>query len=411
MVSVNAAHTDVGHAAGRRFSALKRGASMLGLVALLSTAVGCAVSQADTLSVAQHRTQGSPFGALAGVTTSELTSTYQSTTSARVVDSNAVATVDGRTAGELTKLASDAAWSVTLGEKIPGMRLGPFFGSDSVAPLQVGDIMLVSLRSSVLNNAGTAAFSMVDGSLLWQDRSLECQRVDLGGAVPCRQNSGFWAPFNPHAGAFGTAINPGFAPEAFGFADGVLYTARTNGAGMIEVAAGTVENPAEHWVISVPRANEAMIPGNGARIKVSDTIKVTIGAAEIELTKQGQSLAPEATLAQPESGAMVVDIEQTVGDTHIKNTVDDRVSTATWSIPSRVVSPHTITDGKNLTFVSGDDVDGTNLIRTISLADGHTVSEHHVVANAAQPRDIQSAAHGMFVYDKQFSTIAYYPAG
>ncbi|QGU01939.1 hypothetical protein CKALI_05340 [Corynebacterium kalinowskii] len=408
---MNVEHSMATSAARRRPSVAKRGAGLVGLAVLLATAAGCAVSQADTISPTQHRNNTSIFSAVAGVTTSELTSAFPSTTSAQVVDGTVKPAVDGQTEGSLADLSQSAAWSLTLDEKIDGMRLGPMYGSDSVAPLQVGNVMLVGLRSSVLNEAGTAAFSMTDGSLLWQDRSLECQRVDLGGAVPCRQNAGEWAPFNPGAGAFGPALNPGFAPEAFGFADGVLYSARTNGAGMIEVAAGTVENPAGLWTVAVPRSAEAMIPGEGAAIRVGDTVKVTMGAAEIELTKDGAPLTATAQAAQPADGAMVVDIEQTIGDTHIANTVDDRISSGTWSIPSRVVSKNTVTDGERLTYVAGDDADGSNVIRTISLVDGKTVSEHSVVANAAEPRDIQSAARGIFAFDKQFSRIAYYPAG
>lgn len=390
---------------------MKRAFGALGLVAVSVTAAGCAVSYADTLTPSQHRSTPSIFSSLAGVTTSDVTSAFPSTTSAQVMDVTAQASVDGVVSGDLSRLSQDAAWSLTLGESIEGKRLGPLFGSEEVQPLQVGNTMIVGLRSSVLNRAGTAAFSMQDGSLLWQDPSLECQAVDLGGALPCRQNSGQWAPFNPAAAAFGEVINPGFAPEAFGFADGVLYSARTNGAGMIEVAAGTVAEPAKLWTVAVPRATEAMVPGQGARITVADTVRVVMGAAEIELTKAGVPLAAEATLASPEDGSKVIDIAQTIGDVRVDNSVDDRISSGTWSIPSRVVSEGTATDGKNLTFVAGDEADGTNVIRTISLADGHTVSEHGIVAGAQQPRDLKSAAHGIFAYDTQFSRIAYYPAG
>ncbi|MEJ5927338.1 hypothetical protein WG915_01750 [Corynebacterium sp. H128] len=393
---------------------VKRGAGLLGLTAVLATAAGCAVSHAETVTSPAHRGTDSVFSSVAGQTTSEVTSAFPSTTTSQVVTGTVPANADGTTAGDLNGLADNAAWSLTLDKEIDGMRLGPLHGSDTVAPLQIGDVMLVGLRSSVLNDAGTAAFSMKDGSLLWQDRSLECQRVDLGGALPCRQNSGTWAPFNPSAAAFGTEINPGFVPEAFGFADGVLYSARTNGAGMIEVAAGTPENPAERWTVAVPRAAEAMVPGNGARIEVADTVKVVMGAAELELSKEGTPLTPEATLAQPATAEQVVDIAQDIDGIQLRNTDADTIEatgTATWTIPSRVVSEHTVTDGKNLSYVSGDDSDGSNLIRTISLATGETVSEHKVIANAAEPRDLQSAAQGLFAYDKQFSTIAYYPAG
>lgn len=408
---MNVEHPVAQTASRRRPADAKRGLGMVGLAVLLTTAAGCAVSQAETLSPTQHRNSTSIFSSVAGVTTSEVTSEFPSTTTAQVVDGSVTPGVDGRTQGNLADLSQSAAWSIDLGNKIEGMRLGALHGSDSLAPMQVGNVMLVGLRSSVLNEVGTAAFSMTDGSLLWQDRSLECQRVDVGGAVPCRQNAGEWALFNPAAGVFGPAINPGFVPEAFGFADGVLYSARTNGAGMIEISAGSVAEPFSLWTVTVPRSDEAMIPGSGASITVADTIKVVMGAAEIELTKDGEPLTALAHPVQPEPGAMVIDIEQTIGDVHINNTIDDRINGGAWSIPSRVVSKHTVTDGQHLTFVAGDDADGSNVIRTISLADGHTVSEHSVVANAAEPRDIQSAAHGLFAYDKQFSRIAYYPAG
>ncbi|QMV85245.1 hypothetical protein HW450_00285 [Corynebacterium hindlerae] len=398
-------------AVSTRPSRAKRALAMVGLAAVVVTAAGCAVSRADELPSGAHRSNSSLFSSVAGQTTSEVTSAFPSTTSAQVMDMAVQPAKDGVVGGDLANLAQDAAWSVAVDEHIDGMRLGPMFGADTVAPLQIGDVMLVGLKSSVLNQAGTAAFSMRDGALLWQDPSLECQRVDLGGALPCRQNAGEWAPFNPAVAAFGEPLNAGFAPEAFGFADGVLYSARSTGAGAIEVAAGTVEYPAALWTVTVPRAAEAMVPGNGARIVVDDTLKVTIGAAEIEITRGGTPLAPEAMLVQPNTGGMLIDIAQTINDVRVENSVDDRVSAATWSVPGRVVSKGTATDGHNLTFVSGDDADGTNVIRTISLVDGHTISEHSVVAGANEPRDIQSAARGIFAYDKQFSRIAYYPAG
>lgn len=398
-------------AAPRRTAVVKKGFALMGLAAVSLTAVGCAVSLADTVGEAGHRADTSIFSTFAGVTTSEVTSAFASTTSARVVDGSFLPAVDGALVGDLAGLSQDAAWSLTLNEKIEGMRLGPMYGAETAAPIQIGNVMLVGMRSSVLNQAGTAAFSMKDGSLLWQDRSLECQRVDLGGALPCRQNSGAWAPFNPQAAAFGEAFNPGFAPEAFGFADGVLYSARTNGAGMIEVAAGTIAEPAKHWTVKVPRSMEAMLPGQGARIEIAENLTVVMGSAQIEITKSGQPLAQAATPVTPKDGAMVADMQRVIGDVHVRNSVDDRVSTHTWSVPSRVVSEHTVTDGRNLTFVAGDQADGTNAIRTISLQDGYTVNEHGIVAGAHEPRDIQSAAHGIFAYDKQFSRIAYYPAG
>lgn len=404
---MNAAPTTAQQQASRT----KRGLGILGLAAIAVTAAGCAVSYADTTAPVAHRATPSILGSLTGVTTSAVTSALPSTTSSQLMAVSAQAHVDGVTSGNLANLSQDAAWSLTLNEDIEGKRLGPLFGTESIAPFQVGDAMVVGLRSSVLNQAGTAVFSMRDGSLLWQDPSLECQRVDLGGALPCRQNSGAWAPLNPTAAVFGDAIDPGFSPEAFGFADGVLYSARTTGAGMIEVAAGTVAEPALYWTVLVPRAAEAMIPGQGAAITVGDTVHVVMGAAEVELTKDGQPLTVEAQPVQPADGSKVIDIAQSIGDVTVANTADDRVSSDTWSVPSRVVSDTTVTDGENLTFVAGDEADGTNVIRTISLVDGHTVAERGIVAGAQQPRDIQSAAHGLFAYDKQFSRIAYYPAG
>lgn len=397
---------------------------VLGFLASIAGVAGCAaVGNAETPANSTHRPGGSIFSSVAGVTTSDVTAAFPSSTTNQVVRSDIAALANGHTNGNLAALSPNAQWSIDVRDALQGLRMGPLFGSDVVAPIQIGDVALVGLRSSVLNSAGTAAFSLSDGKLLWQDRSLECQRVDLGGALPCRQNSGAWAPFNPSTGMFGEALNPGFAPEAFGFADGVLYSARTNGAGAIEVAAGSLQHPNEAWTVTVPRSAEASVPGQGAEIEVGDHIQVTMGAAQIELSKAGQPLAAEAhpvavvenaeSIPAGISANQALSIAQRVGDIRVINTSDDRVvgihdGAVVWSVNARVAQTATVTDGKSLTFIQG--TGNGNVMTTLSLADGTILNQRDVVADAAAPKQIQSAARGLFHVDPQFSKIAYYRA-
>lgn len=179
------------------------------------------------------------------------------------------------------------------------------------------------------------------------------------------------------------------------------------------MAAGTVEDPAKLWTVAIPRAEVTLQPGGESYIEVGENIRVVMGSAEVRLTKDGYTFTDEAqpVLKQEKAEAKV---SRTIGGVKVSNSTPDvleAAGTASWQIPSRVASAYSVTDGAHLTFVAGDEADGTNVIRTVSLADGHVISEHSVVAGAAQPREIQSAAHGIFAYDKQFSTIAYYPAG
>ncbi|MDU0477642.1 hypothetical protein QVA66_00110 [Staphylococcus chromogenes] len=392
------------------------------LAAVVAAVAGCAaVSNAETASPHAHRSGGSIFSSVAGLTTSEVTSAFPSSTTSQVVRADAQAFADGKTAGNLAALSPNAQWSVDVKDALQGLRLAPLFGDDDIAPIQIGDVMVVGLNSSVLNAAGTAAFSMRDGSLLWQDRSLECQRVDLGGALPCRQNNGAWAPFNPGTGVFGDAINPGFIPETFGFADGVLYSARTTGAGELQVAAGTVDKPASAWTTTVARSAEASMPGKGAEITVGERIDVRLGAAEIELTKAGQPLTNEAHAATDHlvrdiDGVAVnraLSIQEQAGDVLVVNTADDKLvgvkdGIVLWSVNARVAHKSTVNDGKSITFVAG--TDHGNVITTVSAADGTILDQRSIVAEAAMPKAIQSAAHGIFHVDSQFSKIAYYSA-
>lgn len=405
----------------RRFGVRK--ALGLGLLAVSTTVAGCAaVSQADTVSPQLHRSNGSLISAVAGRTTSDLTAAFPSSTTAQVVDSRVPALADQNTLGNLATLGDTAAWTIDIKDSLDGLRLAPMHGEEVSVPIQIGSVVITALRSSVLNSAGTAAFDMGSGRLLWQDRSLECQRVDLGGALPCRQNNGQWAPFNPVQGTFGEPINPGFAPEAFAFADGVLYTARTNGAGAIEVAAGSIAKPNEKFTVAVPRDEAAMLPGTNASITVEDDVKVRLGAAEIELTKDGQPLAPEATLAsEPQSelndlpvpANRVVPVRKQIGEVTIVNGSGDRLvalrnGTVLWSIPARLVDSRIVTDGCHVAVVSGTD-SGAEIL-TVALADGQVVGKRAVVANGSKPKAIEAATAGVFHVDRAFSTISYYPA-
>lgn len=232
--------------------------------------------------------------------TSTTSSSYSYVPSGELVDSQMPLFSDGVTAADLTQV-DQAQWTINLGEVIPGAQLGNLgarqTGTDELtAPIQVGDVMLVGLKSSHTEDAGVAAFSMADGSLLWQDRSLECNRVDVGGALLCRHNNGSWMPFNPARNAGGDAIDPGFAPEAFTFRDGVLYTAGQRANGDLAIAAGSLLNPTELWDVTIPRAAECIAPGEGASMEVSgDRVVATVGVAGGAVSVAGEVLTPLAT--------------------------------------------------------------------------------------------------------------------
>ncbi|AKK03066.1 hypothetical protein [Corynebacterium epidermidicanis] len=404
------------HVASRQVttSAPHAGLRFLGGLAVLAgvaAVAGCAVSNADTLTT-PHR-GGSIFSSVAGTTTSDVTSTFPSSTTSQVVRGDLPALQDGTTGGNLAALSPNAQWTLNVQDALPGLRLGPLYGATDTDPIQIGDVIVVGLHSSVLNSAGSAAFSMTDGSLLWQDRSLECQAVDLGGALPCRQNKGQWAPFNPSTATFGEAINPGFAPEAFGFADGILYSARSTGAGELQVAAGTVAQPAASWTVTVPRTAEATVAGTASNITVAaDAVDVQLGAATIELTKNGQPLTELAQLAD-DAKLPGVHVEKQVGDLVISNDMAGLITArrgaeVLWSVPGVFANDEVVTDGRALTFVSGTDTG--NKLTTISLATGELLQQRDIVALNSQPKKIQSAASGIFHVDGQFSTISYYRA-
>lgn len=346
-------------------------AKIIGLAAAfmgLTTMVGCATQTANTGSA--------NFSSFLSSVTGD--ATYQPSTSTVL---RAVGTVDseyrglatGVTTGDLSTLAAAPAWTIEVSNVLPEMQIGPLnSASTDTTPLQVGNVVLIGLKSAENSASGVAAFNMADGSLLWQNRGIECQNIDADGVAICRQDGGLWTAFNPATGVASAAIDPGFDVAGFAFENGVLYTVGMNGAGNVFAAAGTIAEPTSLWVASAPRTADCIVPGAGGAISLSEQlVAANVGSAGIVVNKETGALVTNSAAGQVSATAGNSYLQQACGESNIKLV---SASGVTASVAKEKLATMGLRVGEAQVLATGDELLASTTGATVATPEKQTVT-------------------------------------